>query len=250
MKQNPIFTDVHSELDRLAGRAYAIVERFLDDEEEKLGEVDFFITEVPDDVTREMVKHALVKAKRVVGRLTDHGDLRPPLATTSRCFTSDKWPFDLKMQYCTASTEITYDDLLAEANGERKETLRIPIELHDTLASLAKHEGLSLSEYCLKAYWQRIFVLKVRMPSKLSHRDAMRALYRICGDDKEAIVNGWVRLHELKLVSIKKGPGTKDPRPYAQQLYHDALNKNNWHRNHVNDSIVQVVRDAMKEEAQ
>ena len=221
--------------------AYAIVEREWDDEDEVLGDPMLYIVDVPP-VNRQVVKDALVKAKRTFG------DPDKPWRNYT-LLSADKWNLDTQMAYDAAdSLIVTFDDLLMEANGERKMTLKVPVSLHQELAELSKKAGQNVDEYCLDIL-KRHVIMGGDDSMELSHRDAMRALYRIYGDDKDAIVNGWVRLFELTFVRIKKNPNNNPPTLYSQQLYQDAINKK-WLEQEVEDSIVQVVRQALQEKSQ
>jgi len=227
--------------------AYAVVERNWEDEEEHYGHVKLIISDIPEDTPRDDVKAAVTKAKRTCPD-TDHFDLEDGTSWKNRTLLpADKWHDCPEIEKHFVShwhvDRISYEDLLMEADGKCKLTLRVPIDLRDRLLNMAADDKQELDDYCID-----VLAKYAVAPSELSHRDAVRALYRIYGDDKDAIIKGWVRLFELELIRIKKNPTNKPARIYAQQLYQDAVSMNrNWIEGLVEDSIVQTVRKALQE---
>lgn len=222
----------------------AVVEREYDDEETVIGKVELFIVGVPGtfspedaDYDRQAVKDALVAAWRV-----NVGD-RPWRNRT--LLLPKNWPDEIERAYRWDECEmIAYDDLLMEAIGERKLPLSLPILTLAALSKMAQEGGQSLEDYC-ETLLSRHATLG-QETTEISQRDAMRALHRMFGGDKDAIINGWVRLNELRLVKIMRNPRSNPPLWYAQQLYQDATSKG-WLDTPVPDSVVQAVREALQE---
>lgn len=94
------------------------------------------IQDVPEGIGKKQIKTALERAGRVFGE----GDF---LWGNHRIIPHDEW-HDLDQ---AAAEAITYPNLLDEAKGEKRVTVRFPIGLHNALVKAAR--GKSFNQFCV-----------------------------------------------------------------------------------------------------
>ena len=123
---------------------WGVLHRVLqDDEEHHL--LRLVITGVPEHAGREEIREALEKAGRTYGE-------GPYLWGNYRLLPRSQWPRDLGSEPENEQVEsLTFGDLLDEANGEKRVTLRLPIGLHAALVKAA--EGRSFNQFCVNTLY-------------------------------------------------------------------------------------------------
>lgn len=234
-----------------ARTAFAVIERELIDEEEHFIS-QLFVTDVPDNIDRQQIKEAIDKTGRVYGvegrRWVNHTIL--PF---------DRWPDVVRNEYDTKGTElgVQFDDLDAEARGEKRVTLRMEKALHSLLTRQAYEMELSFNDFCLVALeWvvSEVDLSGLRKQTKTSsiarrmetssipQRDAMRALYRLHQGNKDACIKGWIQLYKANLVAVGRNPERYPPDTYAPQLWSDGQNKQ-WLTDKVSDTVMEIIRE-------
>jgi hypothetical protein len=130
---------------------WGVLHRVLqDDEEHHL--LRLLIIGVPKPAGREEIKEALEKAGRTYGE-------GPYLWGNYRLLPRDHWPPDLGSgPEAEAAESLTFSDLLDEANGEKRVTLRLPVGLHAALVKAA--EGRSFNQFCVNTLYAAIHMVR------------------------------------------------------------------------------------------
>ena len=99
------------------------------------------ITEVPTGTTRQALKEALERA----GRTYSEG---PYLWGNHSLAPQEQWPANIREDYTADAVDsLTHGDLLDEAKGEKRVTLRLPIGLHAILVKAAGEK--SFNQFCI-----------------------------------------------------------------------------------------------------
>lgn len=105
-------------------------------ESEEVSILRLRVQDVPEGIGRKQIKTALERAGRVFGE----GDY---VWGNHKILPHDEW---LELDQAAAEG-ITYTDLLDEAKGEKRVTVRFPIGLHNALAKAAR--GKSFNQFCI-----------------------------------------------------------------------------------------------------
>jgi Rho termination factor, RNA-binding domain len=130
---------------------WGVLHRVLqEDEEHHL--LRLLIIGIPEQVGREELKEALEKAGRSYGE-------GPYRWGNYRLLPRSQWPPELAGGPEGEPLEsLTYSDLLDEANGEKRVTLRLPIGLHAALVKAS--EGRSFNQFCVNTLYAAIHMMR------------------------------------------------------------------------------------------
>jgi len=119
---------------------WGIFHRVLQEEEEH-HLLRLVLTGVPEGIGREALKEALEKAGRTYGE-------GPYLWGNHKLLPREQWLPDAGVTGQLEPVETqSFRDLVDEANGEKRVTLRLPIGLHAALVKAA--EGRSFNQFCV-----------------------------------------------------------------------------------------------------
>src|SRR3954454_23900521 len=128
----------------LSGTRWGVFHRVLQEETEH-HVLKLVIADVPDAVEKEALKEALEKAGRTYGE-------GPYLWGNYRLLPRAEWSEEAAPDPAGEPMEtVTYADLLDEANGEKRVTLRLPIGLHAALVKAA--DGRAFNQFCVNTLY-------------------------------------------------------------------------------------------------
>jgi hypothetical protein len=148
-----------------------------DDDEHHL--LCLVITSVPEKVGKQELQEALEKAGRV------YGESSYPWGN-HRVLPRQRWPQDWDVEHENQQVAtLRFSDLLDEASGEKRVTLRLPIGLHAALVKAS--EGRSFNQFCVDTL--------------------STALHMVCEGTLEVMPEGWGFLRHTV------------GEPYAQNVY-------------------------------